>query len=219
MAQRRMFSKTIVETDAFLDMSTGAQLLYFHLNMEADDDGFVSSPKKIMRNIGAKDDDYKLLLIKRFVLPFQSGVCVIKHWLIHNYIRKDTYNETQYIDEKNLLEIKENGSYTERQRSVDGSSTQDRLGKDRLELGKVRIDKNIYGEHKNVKLYEEEYSKLSEALGENQTLLLIEELSSYMASKGKKYASHYATIQTWSRMKAQKQSDKKTSNSKPLYVA
>jgi len=134
MAQRRMFSKTIVETDAFLDMPSSSQLLYFHLNMEADDDGFVSSPKKIMRIIGAKDDDYKILIAKRFILSFKNGVCVVKHWLIHNYIRKDTYTETKYIDEKNSLIIKENGSYTESQRSVDGSWTQVRLGKVRKDI-------------------------------------------------------------------------------------
>lgn len=132
MAQRRMFSKQIVETDAFLDMPKSSQLLYFHLNMEADDDGFVASPKKIMRVIGSGDDDFKILIAKRFLLPFESGVCVIKHWLIHNYIRKDTYTETKYLTEKKSLVIKENGSYTERGRLVDGSATQVRLGKDRI---------------------------------------------------------------------------------------
>lgn len=132
MAQRRMFSKQIVHTDAFLDMPASAQLLYFQLNMEADDDGFISSPKKVMRVLGASSDDLKILIAKRFILSFDSGIVVIKHWLIHNYIRKDTYQETKYITEKNSLEIKENGAYTERGRLVDGSWTQDRLGKDRL---------------------------------------------------------------------------------------
>lgn len=132
MAQRRMFSKNIVSTDAFLDMPQSCQLLYFHLNMEADDDGFVSSPRKIMRVIGSSNDDLKVLIGKRFILSFDSGVVVIKHWLIHNYIRKDTYTETKYLNEKNTLITKENGSYTESQRAVDGSSTQVRLGKDRL---------------------------------------------------------------------------------------
>lgn len=132
MAQRRMFSKQIVNTDAFLDMPVSAQLLYFHLNMEADDDGFVSSPKKIMKILGSSSDDFKILEAKRFILVFESGVIVIKHWLIHNYIRKDTYSETKYEQEKNSLTIKENGSYTERQLSVDDTLTQDRLGKDRL---------------------------------------------------------------------------------------
>lgn len=113
MAQRRMISKKITDTDAFLDMSISAQALYFHMNMHADDDGFVSSPKKIMRMIGANDDDYKILILKRFVISFDSGVCVIKHWLIHNLIRGDRYNETTYLDEKKTLNIKENKVYTE----------------------------------------------------------------------------------------------------------
>jgi len=101
-----MLSNKIVDTDAFLDMGTGSQLLYFHLVMRADDDGFVSNPKKIMRMIGSQEDDYKVLIAKRFILIFESGVCVIKHWLIHNLIRKDRYIETQWVKEKKLLSIK-----------------------------------------------------------------------------------------------------------------
>lgn len=91
-----MFSPDIVDSDAFLDMPTSSQLLYFHLGMRADDDGFVN-PKKIMRMVGANGDDLKVLLTKRFLLPFESGVVVIKHWLIHNLIRKDRYKETMYV--------------------------------------------------------------------------------------------------------------------------
>ncbi|MDD4279935.1 MAG: replisome organizer, partial [Candidatus Sumerlaeales bacterium] len=112
MAQRRMFSKQIIDSDAFLDMGASAQSLYFHLAMRADDDGFVNNPKKIQRMIGAADDDLKILIAKRFVIMFESGVIVIKHWRMHNYIRADRYNETAYIDEKSQLKIKENGSYT-----------------------------------------------------------------------------------------------------------
>ncbi len=133
MAQKRMFSRLVISTDAFLDMPASTQLLYFHLNMEADDDGFVSSPKKIMRLLGSTDDDFKILCAKRFILPFESGICVIKHWLIHNYIRKDTYEPTKYFQEKNTLTIKENGSYTD---AVDGSSTEPSRS-----IGKVRLDK------------------------------------------------------------------------------
>lgn len=105
MAQRRMFSLKIVDTDAFLDMPQSSQLLYFHLSMRGDDDGFVSNPKKIMRMIGSLDDDYKLLILKRFIIQFDSGICVIKHWRIHNYLQNDRYNETQYIREKSQLKI------------------------------------------------------------------------------------------------------------------
>ena len=146
MAERRMFAKTIIDSDAFLDMPITSQLLYFHLSMRADDDGFVNKPKSIMRMIGCKDDDLMLLFGKKFLIPFESGVVVIKHWKIHNYIRRDTYTETKYKEEKATLEMDENNAYRLVgsdplqlcDESVTGTSTQDRLGKDRL--GKVSID-------------------------------------------------------------------------------
>jgi len=113
MSHKRVFSKTIIETDAFQDMSQTGQLLYFYLNMNADDDGFVSNPKRIMRSGGFSEDDFKVLLAKRFILAFESGVVVIKHWLIHNTIRKDRYTETAYLKEKKMLQISENKAYTE----------------------------------------------------------------------------------------------------------
>lgn len=113
MTKRRMFSLQIVDTDAFLDMPISAQALYFHLVMRADDEGFIGNPKKIMRLMGAQDDDLKVLLTKRFVLAFNSGVVVIKHWLIHNTIRMDRFCETTYLEEKQQLTLKENKSYTE----------------------------------------------------------------------------------------------------------
>mgnify|MGYP001568633074 CR=1 FL=1 len=138
-----MFSPDIVDSDAFLDMPSSSQLLYFHLAMRADDDGFVS-PKKIMRLVGASSDDLKVLVAKRFVLPFETGVVVIKHWLIHNLIRKDRYKKTRYLDERKLLVIKENGAYTELAtsglQSGNQLAPQVRLGK--VRLGKVRKEKN-----------------------------------------------------------------------------
>ena len=113
MAQKRMFSKQIVSSDAFMDMPQSTQLLYFHLSMEADDDGFIGNPKKVMRSVGSTEDDYKILIAKRFILVFKEGICVIKHWLIHNYIQSDRYKETQYIEQKKLLGVKENKAYTE----------------------------------------------------------------------------------------------------------
>lgn len=113
IAERRMFTKKIVDSDAFLDMPLTTQALYFHLNMRADDDGFVNNPKKIQRMIGASEDDLRLLIAKRFVLSFENGVVVIKHWRMHNLLRKDRYNPTQYQEEKAMLELKDNGSYTE----------------------------------------------------------------------------------------------------------
>ena len=137
MAERRMFAKSIVDSDAFLDMPVTARLLYYDLAMRADDDGFVNSPKKIMRIIGAAQDDLKLLAAKKFIIPFDNGVVVIKHWRIHNYIRKDTYTETNYKEQKAMLTLDENKAY----RFVDGTLTdsgrvedtgKDRIGKDRI---------------------------------------------------------------------------------------
>lgn len=109
-----MFTQKIIDSDAFLDMPLSTQALYFHLNMRADDDGFVNNPKRIQRTIGASEDDLKLLFAKRFVIGFESGVLVIKHWRMHNTLRKDRYNPTQYQDEFALLDVKDNNAYTER---------------------------------------------------------------------------------------------------------
>ena len=113
MAERRMFAKTIIDSDAFVDMPLSTQALYFHLSMRGDDDGFINNPKKIQRMIGASDDDLKLLILKRFIIPFDSGIVVIKHWKIHNYIRNDRYKPTVYTSEKAMITSKENGAYTE----------------------------------------------------------------------------------------------------------
>ena len=113
MAEKRMFAKSIVLTDAFLDMPMSARCLYFTLGMLADDDGFVGSPKSIMRQCGASKDDLAVLLSKRFVLGFDSGVIVIKHWRINNYLRNDRYIPTNYQDEYSLLVEDQNGAYTE----------------------------------------------------------------------------------------------------------
>ena len=142
MAERRMFAKTIIDSDAFLDMPQSTQLLYFHLSMRADDDGFVNKPKSIMRTAGCKDDDLKLLIAKKFIIAFETGIIVIKHWKIHNYIQKDRYIETKYKDEKAQLVLDENKSYkllnAECIQSGYRTDTQVRLGKDRL--GKDSID-------------------------------------------------------------------------------
>ena len=145
MAERRMFAKTIIDSDAFLDMSLSTQSLYFHLSMRADDDGFVNNPKKIQRMIGCGDDELKMLVTKKFIIPFESGICVIKHWKIHNYIQTDRYKETVYKEEKARLEIKDNKAYKYLDAAciqpVYKMETQDRLGKDRL--GKDSIDNSI----------------------------------------------------------------------------
>ena len=112
MAERRMFAKTIIDSDAFIDMPLSTQALYFHLSMRADDDGFINNAKKIQRMIGASDDDLKMLALKRFIIPFDTGIVVIKHWKIHNYIRGDRKKDTVYPEEMALLTEKENGAYS-----------------------------------------------------------------------------------------------------------
>ena len=107
-----MFTKRITESDEFLEMPSSSQMLYFHLSMNADDDGFVSNPRKIQRMCGASNDDYDLLIMKRFILTFESGVIVIKHWRMHNYIQSDRYKPTDCIDEKKMLGLKKNKAYT-----------------------------------------------------------------------------------------------------------
>ena len=132
MAERRMFAKSIVLSDAFLDMPMSARCLYFTLAMLADDDGFINSPKSIMRQCGATTDDMNILIGKRFVLTFDSGVVVIKHWRIHNLIQKDRYRETKYLEEKSQLQLDGNKAYTECIQDVYDAEPQVRLGKDRL---------------------------------------------------------------------------------------
>lgn len=143
MAERRMFAKTIIDSDAFIDMPITARLLYYDLGMRADDDGFVNSPKKIMRMVGASQDDLAILITKKFIIPFENGVVVIKHWRIHNYIQKDRYKPTKYVDEKSQLTVKDNGAYTLDTECIqDGykldTQARDRLGED--SLGKDRLN-------------------------------------------------------------------------------
>lgn len=107
---RRMFSPTVVSTDLFLEMPISTQALYFHLGMGADDDGFVG-PKRIMRMIGASEDDLKILTVKKFVIPFESGVIVIRHWKVNNLVRKDWYRPSTHTDEKKALRFNESGTY------------------------------------------------------------------------------------------------------------
>ena len=138
-----MFAKTIIDSDAFLDMPLSTQALYFHLSMRADDDGFINNAKKIQRMIGCADDDLKILLSKNFIIPFDSGICVIKHWRIHNLIQKDRYKPTVYGELKDKLSLKNNNVYTLDTpciHDVSKTETQVSIGKD--SLGKVSEGKN-----------------------------------------------------------------------------
>ncbi|MFS1173194.1 phage replication initiation protein [Enterococcus faecium] len=226
MAERRMFAKTIIDSDAFLDMPLSTQALYFHLSMRADDDGFINNPKKIQRMVGCGDDDLKLLMAKRFILVFESGVIVIKHWKIHNYIRNDRYKPTLYQDEKALLADKDNKAYTfaeelpkhdeklgipDDNQTVHQMDTQVRLGKVRLgkdskEIKDITPSKKTkatpirhkYGEYKNVLLTDEQMDKLKTEFP-NDYQERIERLSEYCESSGKTYKNYLATIRSWAR--------------------
>ena len=142
MSEKRMFAKTIIDSDAFLDMPSSSQMLYFHLSMRADDEGFINNPKKIQKITNCSDDDLKLLIAKSFILRFESGVIVIKHWKLHNCLRKDRIRETVYIEEKSLLEEKENGIYTLCQ-TYDGQVTD----KCPASVDKTSVDKTRLGEY------------------------------------------------------------------------
>lgn len=113
MADKRCFCMSIVDSDAFMEMPLSTQCFYFHLGMRADDYGFVNNPRRIAKLVGASDDDFKLLVSKRFLLLFDNGVVVIKHWLMHNNIRKERLKVPQYPDIANILFVKESKSYTD----------------------------------------------------------------------------------------------------------
>ena len=226
MAERRMFAKTIIDSDAFLDMPLSTQALYFHLSMRADDDGFINNPKKIQRMIGCCDDDLKLLLAKNFIFAFESGVVVIKHWKIHNLIRSDRYKATVYQEEKAQLSTKDNKAYTFGIPSDNQMETQVRLGKDSLVEDSINKEKNNkkekivrhkFGEYKNVLLSEEDVEKLKKEFP-TDWVARIENLSSYIASTGKVYKNHLATIRNWARKETPKETKPKVAFDESKYT-
>lgn len=229
MAERRMFAKTIIDSDAFVDMPLSTQALYFHLSMRADDDGFINNPKRIQRMIGCADDDLKVLIAKRFILPFDSGVVVIKHWKIHNYIRNDRYKETVYKDEKSHLAIKENGAYTEAatigipsgNQVVYQMDTQVSIGKSKA-IGSIEVvevsgvadtcDTNetekiqsIGGKLGKGVIYltQDQMDDLIEKLGVDAFDRYMEKLADFIIDKNASVKNHYATILKWWREDAQ----------------
>jgi hypothetical protein len=203
MAERRMISQKIVETDWFVEMSISARLLYYELNWRADDDGFVSSPKQVMKMSGCTDGDMQSLISRRFVIPFESGVVLIKDWKIHNYIKKDRYHETIYLAEKSSIVVKPDGTYEickPNMNDMDTKCIQSGYEMDtEVRLGKVSLGKDRLGEFENVLLTQEELDKLIAKYGESISYKKIDDLSNYLMSTGKKYKSHYATILTWCR--------------------
>ncbi|MBO5712151.1 MAG: replisome organizer, partial [Acholeplasmatales bacterium] len=134
MAERRMFAKTIIDSDAFLDMPVATQCLYFHLGMRADDDGVIANPKSIMRICGAREDDMNLLIAKKFILVINNQIIVIKHWKINNYIQKDRYKQSNYYELISQLSLDENNAYTMRENNdVYIMDTQVSIGKDSID--------------------------------------------------------------------------------------
>lgn len=202
MAEKRMFTKKITDSDAFLNMPLSAQALYFHLNMAADDEGFVNNPQKIQRVIGAAEDDLKLLMAKNFIIAFDSGVIVIKHWKMHNYIAKDRFHPTDYIDERRTLEVKENGAYTTSVYKLNTECIQDD-DRDKNSIDKNRLDKNRedirhkHGEYGHVMLTDKQYQKLVEDYGEDATKQAIRKVDEYCQQYGKSYKDYNLTLRKW----------------------
>ncbi len=142
IANKRMFSMKIIDTDLFIEMPQSTRLLYYELCMRADDDGFVASPNKIRKITGCSEDDYKILMAKQYIIPFESGICVIKHWRIHNLIRVDRYNETEYLQEKSML-VDNGGKYEIGTQNVIPKVIPDGTQRGtQVRVDKVRVDKN-----------------------------------------------------------------------------
>lgn len=190
MAQKRMFDKRITDSDRFCDLPNSSKALYFMAGMSADDRGFFQ-PRRLQKMCGFTDDDFKVLIAKRYFISFESGVMVITDWNKNNYLDKNRITETEYIDELNLLRLI-NGKYELNDTCL--TNVKPMFNQYSIEENSIEQN-NIYGEFQNVKLTKEEYHKLEQA----NLLPYIEKLSSYMASKNKKYKSHYATILNWSR--------------------
>lgn len=165
MAERRMFAKSIIDSDLFLDMPQSTQNLYFHLSLRADDDGFVGNPKKIMRMINCSQDDIKILISKQFLIPFESGVVVIKHWKIHNYIRNDRYKPTIYTEEKKKLIEQENKEYIVGIPNGNQMETQYSIGEDSIDKNSKDKDK------KDEKEKEETFKSILDEYTKNKELL------------------------------------------------
>ena len=210
-----MFAKTIVDSDAFLEMPISARLLYYDLAMRADDDGFINSPKKIMKFVGATNDDMNILALRKFIIPFDNGVVVIKHWRIHNYIRKDTYSETAYKEEKALLELDENKAYRLSSRlPVDEPSTQVRIGKD--SIGNIKeSNTNVLPKKKFIPPTVDEVQEYLDSVGSKvdaEAFVAFYDSKGWMVGKNK-MKSWKSAIVTWEKSKGLKRTTKKKTES------
>lgn len=209
MADKRMMSKSVIDTDTFLDMPASTQCLYFHMLLRADDDGFLKNAKTIMRTVGASPDDIKLLIAKQYLIPFDTGIMVIKHWRIHNYIKKDRYKPTD-CDEIKLLEVNEKGEYVlaEPVRSQVGSNMEPQ-DRDRVEIGKDRDSSRKRSSANNSTTAAQKFKKptleeLKAYIAENRYTFSAEAFMDYYESNGWKVGrnpmkSWQATCRTWQR--------------------
>lgn len=175
MANKRMFCLDIVNSDAFLDMPLSAQALYFHLGMRADDDGFIGNPKSIQRLAGASQDDLMLLITKRFLIAFDNGVIAIKHWRMNNYIQKDRKKDTVYIELLNSLEVKENGSYTEKKKmdtfciqAVSEMDSQNSIDKISIDKDSIEIDNSCSSVDEASEFFEKIWKEYPNKKGKTQ---------------------------------------------------
>ena len=191
MAQKRMFDKRVVESDRFTDLPNSSKALYFMAGMSADDKGFFQ-PRRLQKVCGFSDDDFKILIAKNFFITFESGVMVVTDWNKNNWLDSRRITETEYVEELKLLQL-----INEKYELIDSglANAKRMLSEYSIEENSIEENNNIYGEFKNVKLTDSEYAKLEKS----NLLPYIEKLSSYMASKNKRYKSHYATILTWAR--------------------
>lgn len=226
MAERRMFTKKITDDGNFTSLSSSAQALYFHLNQSADDDGFNNQVELSMFKAHASIDDLKVLLAKRFIIQFESGVIVIKHWRMHNTLRKDRYTPTSFQDELKMLGIKNNGSYTLDMSQAErlpngcqvvavGKVSKGELSEGKESLVEERVVEEVAPATTNeenklqvfggslgkgvVMLTENQIGALLDELGLNAFDYYVEKLADFIIEKGAKVTNHYATIMKWAR--------------------
>lgn len=201
MAQKRMFDKTITNSDEFIEMPMSSQVLYFHLSMNADDDGFINNWKSIMRMTGSKEDDLKVLIAKQFIIPFESGVIVIKHWRINNFLRKDRHIDTKFQKELSMLDTNDNQEYvwlTNGQPSIEKNS----IEKNSIEKKKI---------YKEKKFKKPTLDEVKEYCLERCNNIKAEQFIDYYEANGWKVGKNSmkdwkASIRTWERNKINKES-------------
>lgn len=200
MAERRMFTKKVIGSDDFLKMPISSQGLYFQLAMQADDDGFLNNSQTITNTCGASASDFSLLVSKRFILTFDNGIVVIKHWRMHNLLRKDRYTPTQYIEEKESLVIKADGSYTEKTSNLpvatkwqpNGNQMATEGNVEEVNLGKINVGKVVENA-----LDESQKAELIKIMGADKYRWYVDKLANFILNRQARVKSCYETILKW----------------------